>query len=74
MMSCAATVCLGLSLEEAAMQIYQMEHALEKLNPDMRSIEEYRAKEADYNARVADVDALTTQRDEVGKTCDEEQL
>eukprot|EP00955_Chlamydomonas_euryale_P072145 361311-Chlamydomonas_euryale.AAC.3 len=43
----------------------QMEHALEKLNPDMRAIEEYREKEADYRARAADAEALTAERDEV---------
>jgi hypothetical protein len=35
------------------------------MNPDMESIELYRQKEADYNARMAGLEAVTAERDEV---------
>jgi hypothetical protein len=39
---------------------------LEKMSVDLGAIEEYKKRKADYEARAAELDAVTAQRDEVG--------
>ena len=46
-----------------------LESEIQKMNPDMESIELYRQKEADYNTRMTELEAVTADRDEV---CGEE--
>lgn len=39
---------------------------LTKLDPDMSAIAAFAAKEADFNAKVAELEGVTRERDEVG--------
>ena len=42
-----------------------LEEEMNRMNPDMGAIAAYRAKEAEYSARVKDLEAATVERDEV---------
>ena len=43
-----------------------LESEIQKMSPDMEAIELYRQKAADYTARMAELEAATAERDEVG--------
>ena len=47
-----------------------LEEELKAMNPDMGAIEAYARKDAEYTARVADLEAATAERDQVCATCD----
>lgn len=46
-----------------------LESEIQKMNPDMEAIELYRQKDADYTARLAELEAATAERDEVRDVC-----
>ena len=43
-----------------------LESEIQKMNPDMESIEQYRQKDAEYTARMTELEAATAERDLVG--------
>ena len=49
--------------EEIQFEITVLEEKLKKIKPNLAAIEEYRTKEEEYLARVADLDTITTERD-----------
>ena len=51
-----------------------LEEELKAMNPDMGAIEAYARKDADYIARVAELDTATAQRDEVQSNLQQEDV
>ena len=43
-----------------------LESEIQKMNPDMESIEQYRQKDAEYTARMTELEVATAERDLVG--------
>ncbi|KAK9829009.1 hypothetical protein WJX72_003379 [[Myrmecia] bisecta] len=52
-------------------RITLLEEEMARMNPDMSTIEAYRVKDADYQARCAELEAATQQRDEVRREYEE---
>ena len=54
--------------EVHAGRVTVIEEELARMRPDMGAIEAYRKKEADYSARVKELEAATSERDEAGSS------
>ena len=59
-----------MSREELEAEIGLLEEAMEKASPNISVIQEYRAKEEEYVAKVELLDQVTAKRDEVRETFD----
>ena len=53
-------------IEVHACRVTVIEEELARMRPDMGAIEAYRKKEADYSARMKELEAATSIRDEAG--------
>ncbi|KAH6791155.1 structural maintenance of chromosome 3 [Perilla frutescens var. frutescens] len=66
-----ATLVEAKDLKQALEKVALLEAQLKDMNPNLDSISEYRKKVSLYNERVADLNLVTQQRDDVKKQYDE---
>ena len=55
----------GQGIQELEYKITLLESELQIMNPDMGAMEAYRLKDAEHTQRLADLEALTAERDQV---------
>ena len=55
----------GFDIQKLELQIVNLEEELRIMQPDMGSIEQYRLKDAEHAERLAELETLTAERDQV---------
>ena len=56
---------VGQDIQELEYSIAMLEEELRVMNPDMGAIEAYQRKESEHTQRLAELEALTAERDQV---------
>ena len=59
----------GQGIQELEYKIALLESELKIMNPDMGAMEAYRLKDAEHTQRLAELEALTAERDQVPSCC-----